>query len=98
VSTPWSKGPWRRRDSSDVVDATGERVHFAGLRLLMNAGPEDNAQAEANTRLALAAPRLVDALEAALAVIRMTANESSIPKVVLEFGELALAEARGEVK
>ncbi len=65
-------GPWTLNEWNHVVDASGEEVCFRGLAGLMTGSKDEIAEADANTRLVIAALDTAaarDRLQAANAVL-----------------------------
>jgi hypothetical protein len=97
-------GPWGLNERGLIVGPSGECVLFSGPTLILGNHPEC-AVAEANDRLAVAAPDLLEALGLAEDVMQAAArcflgnaeppDSTALAKAILIAGA-ALAKARGE--
>jgi hypothetical protein len=60
----YTKGPWTRDRFDELRAADGQLVRFRGMANIMAGSDASIARAKANTRIADAAPDLVEALKA----------------------------------
>lgn len=89
-------GPWEINKYGQVVDKAGEEVRVHGFTL----ASRKNETTEANTRLAVAAPELLDALAYIVAMGGTEENEwDAVERVIPEIcakARAAIAKATGE--
>lgn len=99
----FTKGPWVQDKWGRILDQSGRDVLFRGLTLLGSGSEERTQEADANTRIAGAAPELLEALEhAERTIFRLQADQAvshRIDRYLMDArrqAKAAIAKARGE--